>query len=593
MEDGYDKPVAFASRTMSKAERNYGQVEKEGLSVVYGVKKFHQYLYGQFFEIWTDHKPLLGILGETKGIPERAASRIQRWALLLSGYNYRLRYRKGEDHGNADGVSRVPLLAIESEVSDIANEINMVSLDHSPVTCKEVKNATEKDVVLSRVSDFVLHGWPDEMEVDSGFVPYHRRKEELAVESGCVLWGSRVVIPEKLRDQVLQELHEGHIGMVRMKMLSRAFVWWPELDKDIEEACAGCEQCIMHQNNPSQTVHPWEPASKPWERLHIDYAGPYLGRMFLVLVDTFSKWLEVFSVPSASSLCTIEKLRVAFAAHGLPEVIVSDNGSAFTSDEFGEFVKRNGITHITSAPYHPASNGPAERTVQTFKCYMEKQEKGKCSIETLVSRFLFSYRNTPHSRTGLSPSELLMKRRPRTHLTSLKPDLQSKTQKSVKTPNHPSQVREFAVGDEVLARNYSGGNKWVKGKVCEKVGAVSYKIQIEGGIIRRHIDQVVRNSSGVKAQKEICPEVVVHEDVALEQAVSEAAGNVSESGGIGASSEIVVPRSVIPEVVPENNRVVSPGVSSPRPQVVDPVESSLRRSARAKKPPPYLADYTS
>ena len=512
---------------------------------------------------------------------------------MLSGYNYRLRYRKGKDHGNADGVSRVPLLAIESEVSDIANEINMVSLDHSPVTCKEVKNATEKDVVLSRVSDFVLHGWPDEMEVDIGFVPYHRRKEELAVESGCVLWGSRVVIPEKLRDQVLQELHEGHIGMVRMKMLSRAFVWWPELDKDIEEACAGCEQCIMHQNNPSQTVHPWEPASKPWERLHIDYAGPYLGRMFLVLVDTFSKWLEVFSVPSASSLCTIEKLRVAFAAHGLPEVIVSDNGSAFTSDEFGEFVKRNGITHITSAPYHPASNGPAERTVQTFKCYMEKQEKGKCSIETLVSRFLFSYRNTPHSRTGLSPSELLMKRRPRTHLTSLKPDLQSKTQKSVKTPNHPSQVREFAVGDEVLARNYSGGNKWVKGKVCEKVGAVSYKIQIEGGIIRRHIDQVVRNSSGVKAQKEICPEVVVHEEIALEQAVSEAAGNVSESGGIGASSEIVVPRSVIPEVVPENNRVVSPGVSSPRPQVVDPVESSLRRSARAKKPPPYLADYTS
>ena len=75
----------------------------------------------------------------------------------------------------------------------------------------------------------------------------------------------------------------------------------------------------MHQNNPSQTVHPWEPASKPWERLHIDYAGPYLGRMFLVLVDTFSKWLEVFNVPSASSLCTIEKLRVAFAAHGLPD----------------------------------------------------------------------------------------------------------------------------------------------------------------------------------------------------------------------------------------------------------------------------------
>ena len=134
--------------------------------------------------------------------------------------------------------------------------------------------------------------------------------------------------------------------------------------------------------------------------------------MFLVIVDIYSKWLEVFDVASASSPNTIEKLRKAFSTHGIPEVIVSDNGSAFTSQEFSDFCSKNDILHVTSAPYHPSSNGPAERTVQTFKNFMGKQEKSGQTIECLVSRFLFSYRNTPHSRTGLAPAEVLMKRRP-------------------------------------------------------------------------------------------------------------------------------------------------------------------------------------
>ena len=558
-------------------------MEREGLAVVYSVKKFHQYIYGIQFEIWTDHKPLLGIIGETKPIPERAAARIQRWALLLSAYNYVLKYRKGEKHGNADGMSRLPMIAYANEVSDVENEIYMTMLDHAPVNSKEVKDFTRKDVVLSRVCDFILSGFPEDFEAEGEFVPYVKRRDELSVEDGCVLWGNRVVIPLKLRERVLEELHEGHIGMSRMKMLGRAFVWWPGLDEDIQKTCSECEACVMHQNNPDQAgTHPWETPNKPWERLHIDYAGPYLGKMFLIVTDVYSKWLEVYVVPSANSLSTIEKLRVAFSAHGIPEVIVSDNGSPFTSQEFSQFTKRNGISHVFSAPYHPSSNGAAERTVQTFKKFMGKQDLGRCSIETLVSRFLFSYRNTPHSRTGVTPAELLMSRKPRTLLTSIKPDFYARSKKNSAAMAGKGPTRQFAVGDAVLARNYGGGNKWVKGVVSEKVGPVSYKIRINGGVIRRHIDQVVRNSLTTDPTVELDNQVIPDDDV-------------SEFSGRTPNLQVSEAPTPTPVVLPGSPTTEVPVIVEESPSTGDvttgTVGAPLRRSAREKKSPAWLGDY--
>ena len=107
-------------------------------------------------------------------------------------------------------------------------------------------------------------------------------------------------------------------------------------------------------------------------RLHLDYAGPLLGHMFLILVDAHSKWMEVKAVKTATSTTTIEHLRNIFATHGLPEMLVTDNASYFTSQEFQDFTKLNGIRHVTSAPYHPASNGLAERAVQTVKEFLKK-----------------------------------------------------------------------------------------------------------------------------------------------------------------------------------------------------------------------------
>lgn len=175
-------------------------------------------------------------------------------------------------------------------------------------------------------------------------------------------------------------------------------------------------------------LHPWEWPEKPWTRLHVDYAGPFLGKMFLMLVDSHSKWIDVYPVTAATSQGTIEKVRQSFSVHGLPQMLVSDNATCFTSAEFDDFMSKNGIKHVTSAPFHP-SNGLAERAVQTLKEGLKRMQGENETLEAKVSKFLFSYRITPHSTTGLSPAEMLMSRRLRSAFDLLLPDSKSKVEK--------------------------------------------------------------------------------------------------------------------------------------------------------------------
>ncbi len=172
-----------------------------------------------------------------------------------------------------------------------------------------------------------------------------------------------------------------------MKQLARGFVWWPGVDKDIEEQVRHCLECQMVQSIPPQApLLPLRWPTRPWSRVHVDLAGPFMGHTFLILIDAQSKWMEVCTLPTTSSTCTIQCLRRIFATFGLPEVLVSDNGPNFTSAEFSVFLQRNGITHKKSAPYHPATNGLAERAVQIFKKGMRKQRSG--SLQDKISRFL-------------------------------------------------------------------------------------------------------------------------------------------------------------------------------------------------------------
>ena len=158
----------------------------------------------------------------------------------------------------------------------------------------------------------------------------------------------------------------------------------------------------------SGPLYPWEWQDKPWLRLRVDYAGPFMGKMLLVIIHAHSKWVEVYIMNAATSAVTIEKLGDAFSRFGLPEIIVSDNGTCFMSEEFQQFLKANGIRHARSAPYHPATNRLAERAVQTVKEGLRKAVEG--SLQTKLSRYLFQYCLSPHTTSGVSPSELLIGR---------------------------------------------------------------------------------------------------------------------------------------------------------------------------------------
>ncbi|XP_038635084.1 uncharacterized protein K02A2.6-like, partial [Scyliorhinus canicula] len=233
-------------------------------------------------------------------------------------------------------------------------------------------------------------------------------------------WGMRVIVPEKGQELILRDLHNGHPGVTKIKMLARSYVWWPGLNTDIEKVAQNCSICQEHQKlPPAAPLHHWEWPGRPWARLHADFAGPFQGSMFLLLIDAKSKWLEVHQMGGTTSCATIEKMCLSFSTHGLPEVLVTDNGTQFTSEEFARFMKMNGIRHIRTAPYHPASNGLAERAVQTFKRGLKKQSSR--SMDTRLAWFLFSYRTTPHAVTGVAPTELLMGRRLRTRLSMVFP----------------------------------------------------------------------------------------------------------------------------------------------------------------------------
>ena len=311
------------------------------------------------------------------------------------------------------------------------------------------------------------------------------------------------MIPSSLQARILEELHDSHLGIVKMKALARSYVWWPGMNQQIEELAKTCSGCQQNQNMPSKVpLHPWEWATTPWQRIHIDFAGPFQGLLFLVVVDAHSKWPEVIPMKSTSSAKTIEVLRNLFARFGIPDQIVSDNGPQFVSEEFRSFAKTNGIRHITSAPYHPATNGLAERSVQTFKRALRSMSESSSSVREKLAKFLMAYRNTPHATTGESPAMLMIKRPLRTRLDLVKPNLNKKMvnkqmEQSIQSAiAKKSQQRQFIVGDQVLARDYRGNLKWRSGFVVQQTGPLMYKVQVAPNLIwLRHIDQLLPTCS--------------------------------------------------------------------------------------------------
>ena len=375
-----EKPVIYVFRSLSESEKNYSQIEREGLCVVFAFERLRHFILGKQIKLVTDNKPLSSIVSSK--LPALAASRIQRWLLKLAEYEYKVEVRRSEQIPVADWLSRLPQNVKKSKEDEVALCFSVMMDNMSILNDKAVARETSRDPILARVTEFVLNGWPD--DVDSIYVPFHSRQAELTVEKGCLLWGLRVVIPKKLREAVLGELHVGHQGIVRMKQLARSYVWWPKIDMDLELLAKTCGGCFQKQKSPTKSaLHPWEYPKAPWQRIHVDFAGPINGISYFVVIDSFSKWIEVFPMKTTTTDKVIKTLSSLFARFCLPNQLVSDNGPQFTSNEFKTFIKQNGVKHTLTAPYHPASNGAAERAVGILKSAM-RAAKGSFDLYSFL-----------------------------------------------------------------------------------------------------------------------------------------------------------------------------------------------------------------
>ena len=230
--DDTERPVAFGSRTLTATEHNYTQIQKEALSLIYAVQKFHQYLCGQSFVLVTDHKPLTTILGHKAGMPSLAASQLQRWALILSAYSYTIEFRSTKQHANADGLSRLPLGTCKEAALDCIETFMIGQIQAMSITAEQVQTATHCDLVLSQVFCYVQNGWPT--TVNDKYKPFYKRKDKLTIKLfACYGWGNRVIVPEKFRPTLIEELHQDHPGASRMKSVARSYLWYPGLETKI------------------------------------------------------------------------------------------------------------------------------------------------------------------------------------------------------------------------------------------------------------------------------------------------------------------------------------------------------------------------
>lgn len=480
------RPIAYESRTLSSAEKNYSQVEKEGLAVIFAVNKFKTYLLGRHFTLKTDHKPLITLFNEHKPVSQMASSRIKRWSLLLSAYDYTIEFVRGKDNVIADFLSRKPLTG-EPSAQEIEEVSVLLTEENSIVNAAVVEKETENDYILKQVLKHTKTGWYEKPN-DSNLLTYYNKRNELSVEDNILLWNDRVVVPSSLRHFLLNDLHSEHLGMVKMKQLARRYIWWPKLDMDIEMKVKSCTHCQEFAKlPPSSKPSSWSWPAGPWHRLHLDFAGPFLGQMFLVIVDAFSKYLDVIPMKTANAENTICAVRKLFSVFGLPEHIVTDNGSQFTSIEFKDFLRRNDVIHTLTAPGHPATNGLAERFVGHFKTSLKKIGLTGESLQAKLDRFLLTYRATPNN-FGKSPNELLMNRQPRIRLAALR-NSTTKKQVVIFKENFGGNCK-YHPGQKVFVFNYGKGLRWLPGKIITVISPRSYQVQVNNSLFKRHEEQM-------------------------------------------------------------------------------------------------------
>lgn len=406
--------IAFGNKSLTDREKRYCQTEKEALALVWAVEHFNMYLFGkESFELVSDHKPLEVIFGTDS----KPCARIERWVLRLQSYNFKIVYSPGKKN-IADSLSRLCSDNKSPQPFDDDNYLNLVVDHYRPVaiTLRELRQACEGDSELNLVRNGIYNNsW------DQSVNTYKVFEQELCFQDNLLLRGNKIVIPSCLRSKVLAAAHEGHPGIVAMKMRLRSKVWWPKIDRDAEHCVRSCKGCtLVSAPNPPNPMRRRELPIQPWVDIAIDYLGPLpTGHYLLVIIDYYSRYKEIKITKNIDSAHTISMLKEIFSRLGTPVSITADNGRQFVSAEFESFCKEFGIQLFHTIPYWPQQNGEVERQNRSILKRLRISQSQKSNWQEDLLIYLTMYNSTPHSVTGKTPAELFFRRQFRDKLPSV------------------------------------------------------------------------------------------------------------------------------------------------------------------------------
>ena len=420
------KLVQCGSRFLTDTETRYAVIEVELAAVLWAVRKCSTYLAGlPHFDLVVDHRPLVPILN-SKLISEIENPRLQRMKEKLGAFSFTARWQKGSLHSIPDALSRAPVQdPAEEEASELCHtdplHVMVVSALETtgedgtllaPLrdqTLEKVHAASLRDTEYNSLREVIMKGFPEHHhDLQHELRPFWGVRSMLAVDDDFIVYGPRLLIPHSLRRETLQRLHDGHQGMERTKRRARQTVYWPGIDRDIENMVSSCVKCRpllpRQQNEPL-----WQDDERPrrvFESVSADYFH-VAGRTFLVYVDRLSGWPNVSSCPgSASASQLVSLLRPIFSATGVPVRLRTDGGPQFTSSTLRRFLTKWGVEHRITSPHNPRANGHAEAAVKVVKkLIMTTTKNGRLDEDEFASGLL-ELRNTPRA-DGRSPAQVL------------------------------------------------------------------------------------------------------------------------------------------------------------------------------------------
>ena len=463
--------VSYGSRALSPTEQRYSQTEREALACVFGCEHYHLYLFGKQFTLITDHAPLESTFNNVKTIHN---ARLERFRLRLNTYNFKVKYRKASEM-ISDYCSRHPYKPYTQ--TNIAEDyVRFIARAAQPValSLSDIAKATNDDVILKSVMDAMQNNsWDKQLcRNDNEFQCYKTLSQELSVvsvENGNVLLrGTKLCIPETLQKHVVQLAHEGHQGQVKCKALLRETLWFPFMDKLVDETCRDCIPCqVFSSKTIPDPIKPTELPKQPFSDISVDFCGPFTsGHYYMVILDDYSRFPVVEKLFNLKAKTVIARLEKFFGLFGISATCRTDNGPPWSSDAMREFAAHMRFVHRKAIPYHPMGNSQVESFMKPLQKAIKTAVAAGLNYEVEIQKFLINFRNTPHRALGLSPSEIVFNRKLKTKLPqfSVQPNdkyLRQRDKKyKLKNKQYADQKRRtkpctLKYGDYVLLKRHS------------------------------------------------------------------------------------------------------------------------------------------